>query len=323
MKIYFSNSDYLRNFDRFLASVDLSDPSFLTIESHPKWVSVHPAVLTFAATLARRAGKNVIFGPLTAKSGSYLDRMGLFNFSSQKSPYSITRNEEAGRFIPLTQVRDADEQSRFVSDMIPLLHLPPEKTNAIKYVIGELVRNVLEHANASGGAIVAAQYYKKSNTVRLGICDDGIGVRQSMSRNWPEKTLTDIDALKWALTPGISGTTRREGGTEDNAGAGLFFIKSIAKTTRDYFMIHSGSGVYKLLLSDARRKSPPALTADPEKDPHTERNDAPPFQGTLVGIDLKLDGTPAFDQLLSGIRDVYSASVRERKKQKYKEPRFI
>ena len=88
-------------------------------------------------------------------------------------------------------------------------------------------------------------------------------------------------------------------------------------------MIHSGKGVYKLLLSDTRRKSPPPLNANPEKDPHTERNDAPPFQGTLVGIDITLDGTPAFDSLLSSIRDVYSESVRERKKQKYKEPRFI
>jgi anti-sigma regulatory factor (Ser/Thr protein kinase) len=323
MKLYFSNSDYLRNFDRFLASADLSDPSALFIKTHPKWISVHPAVLTFAATLALRAGKNVKFDPLTAKSASYLDRIGLFNFSNEPSPFNIVHNEEAGRFIPLTQVHDASEQSRFVSDMIPLLHLPPDKTNAIKYVIGELVRNVLEHSWGRSGAIVAAQYYKKSNSVRLGICDDGIGVRQSMSKNWPEKTVTDIDALKWALTPGISGTTRREGGTEDNAGAGLFFIKSIAKITRDYFMIYSGSGVYRLLRSDARKKSPPTITADPEKDPHVERNDAPPFQGTLVGIDIRLDGTPAFDALLSAIRDVYSATIRERKKQKYKEPRFI
>ena len=323
MKIYFSNSDFLRNFDRFLDAVDLTDLDSLLIESHPKWLSVHPAVLTFSAALALRARKNMTLGPLTAKSGSYLDRMGLFRFSNQPSPFAITYNEEAGRFIPLTQVRNASEQSSFISDMIPLLHLPPEKTNAIKYVIGELVRNVLEHACASDGAIIAAQYYQKSNSVRMGICDGGIGVRASMSENWPEKSTTDLNALKWALTPGISGTTRKEGGTYDNAGAGLFFIKSIAKTTRNYFMIYSGSGVYKLLLSDARKKSPPSITADPEKDPHTERNDASFFQGTLVGIDINLGGTLEFDTLLSSIHDVYGSAIRERKKQKYKEPRFV
>lgn len=323
MKVYFSNTDFLRNFDRFLSAVDLSEPDALFIETHPEWINVHPAVLTFAASLALRANKNVKFSPLTAKSAPYLDRMGLFDFSSEPSPFIINRNEEAGRFIPLTSVRDAGGQSLFVSDMIPLLHLPPEKTNAIKYIIGELVRNVLEHSCAPEGAIVAAQYYKKSNTVRIGICDTGIGIRKSMVENWPEKTKTDLDALKWALMPGISGTTRNEGGTEDNAGAGLFFTKSIAKTTRNYFMIYSGSAVYKLLLSDSRKKSPPTVLANPSADPHTERNDAPYFKGTLVGIDITLDGKPAFDSLLSSLRDVYSASIRERKKQRYKEPRFI
>ena len=43
-----------------------------------------------------------------------------------------------------------------------------------------------------------------------------------MQENW--HPATDIDAIKLALTPGISGTTRQEGGTDDNAGAGLFFI---------------------------------------------------------------------------------------------------
>ena len=323
MQIYFSFSDYLGNSSGFIKSIDMSCPDVLTIKTHPKWINVHPAMLTFAATLALKADKNVCFTPLTARSAPYLDRMGLFNFTNQTSPFTITHKEEAGRFIPLTQIRNASEQSRFVSDMIPLLHLPPEKTNPIKYVVGELVRNVLEHACAKDGAIVAAQYYKKNNIVRLGICDGGIGVRRSMAANWPEKSGIDISALKWALTPGVSGTTRREDGTEDNAGAGLFFIKSIAKTTRDYFAIYSGSGVYKLLRSDARKKKPPTLKANPEDEPHSEFDDAPYFQGTLVGIDITLDSAPAFDSLLSAIRDVYSASIRERRKQRYLEPKFI
>jgi len=129
MKIYFSNSYFLRNFDRFLASVDLTGLDILSIESHPKWISVHPAVLTFAATLALRVNKNVVFTPLTAKSSTYLDRMGLFQFTNRPSPFNIAHNEEAGRFIPLTPIRDATEQSRFISDMIPLL---PVKNCSLK-----------------------------------------------------------------------------------------------------------------------------------------------------------------------------------------------
>ncbi|EKD47873.1 MAG: hypothetical protein ACD_65C00239G0001, partial [uncultured bacterium] len=39
--------------------------------------------------------------------------------------------------------------------------------------MSELVRNVLEHSMSKHGAIVSAQYYKKSNTVRIGIADTG------------------------------------------------------------------------------------------------------------------------------------------------------
>jgi len=45
MKATLSNSDYLRNFDRFISSLDFSDPDTLRIYSHPKWINMHPAVL--------------------------------------------------------------------------------------------------------------------------------------------------------------------------------------------------------------------------------------------------------------------------------------
>jgi anti-sigma regulatory factor (Ser/Thr protein kinase) len=323
MKATLSNSDYLRNFDRFISGLDFSSPEYLYIYSHPKWINVHPAVLALIASMAKMAGKQKVkFENLTATSGSYLDRMGLFGFTNQTSPYSIKKKEETGRFIPVTIIKNSTEQSKFITDMIPLLHLPADKTDAIKYTVGELLRNVLEHAKSPDGAIVAAQYYKRSNTIRIGICDGGIGVKKSMQRYWASRAKTDIEAIKWALVPGISGTTSREGGTEDNAGAGLFFIKSIAQVARNYFMIYSGSGIYKLLLHDKRIEKP-RLHPNPEDDRHSERNNAPYFQGTLVAIDLSLETKTEFTNLLSAIRDVYGKAIRERKKRKYKEPKFI
>ena len=323
MRVTLSNSDYLGNFDRFIGNLDFSGPGCLYIYSHPKWINVHPAVLTLVVSMAKKAGKhNVKFENLTATSGSYLDRMGLFEFTDQASPYRIHRKEESGRFIPVTVIKNSTEQSKFITDMIPLLHLPADKTDAIKYTIGELLRNVLEHSESSGGAIVAAQYYKKSNTIRIGICDTGIGIKKSLQRYWANHAKTDIEAIKWALVPGISGTTQKEGGTEDNAGAGLFFIKSIAQVARNYFMIYSGSGIFKLLLHDKRIEKP-KLHPNPDDDRHAQRDDAPYFQGTLVAIDLSLENKSEFTQLLAAIREVYGRAVRERKRKKYKEPKFI
>lgn len=324
MRIYLSSSDYLRNFNRFIDGLDFSEPEKLEIKTHPNWINVHPAVLTLAAALALEVEKdNVSFPELTAVSGSYLDRMGLFNFTSQKSPYEINEKDPSGRFVPISIIKTPSEQSKFISNIIPLLHLPPEKTDSIKYVIGELVRNVLEHAHSETGAIVAAQYYAKSNTIRIGICDTGIGIRKSIEQFWPNHAQNDLDAIKWALNPGVSGTTTHEGGTGDNAGAGLYFIKSIAKIARNYFMIYSGSGIYKLLLRDKRFENP-RLTINPDDDRHSERYNAPFFRGTLVAVDLTLDSDlDEFDKLLSRIRDTYGAAIRIRKKQKYRRFKFI
>jgi len=322
MKVFLSYRDYLRNFEGFLRVFDPSNPDMLIIETHDKWVNVHPVVLTMIAALGCTvAHKNISIDEITAISGHYLARMGFFEILGKESPFFIKEHEPAGRFIPITQIKNPEEQSRFITEMIPLLHLKPNQTDAIKYTVGELVRNVLEHAHAKSGAFVAAQYYPRANMVRLGICDTGVGIQSTINHSW--HAATDLDAIKLALTPGISGTTRREGGTGENAGAGLFFIKSMAMVARDYFIIYSGSGLYKLTKRDKRTKGLPRLHADPVEDKHAETNEAPSFPGTLVGIDISLDQTSEFRALLGAIRNAYTKAVKLRRKERYKKPIFI
>jgi anti-sigma regulatory factor (Ser/Thr protein kinase) len=323
MKVHLSNYDFLRNFDVFLRGFDASDQSCLRITTNDKWISAHPAILAAVAALGLTVESGRIeFDEITARSGHYLDRMGLFKILNKESPFSISEHEAAGRFIPITQIKTQQEQSRFISDMIPLLHLEPAKADAIKYTVGELVRNVLEHSQAENGAIVAAQYYQDQNIMRLGICDTGMGVRASMSQIWPNHSQSDLDAIKWALVPGVSGTTMREGGTEDNGGAGLFIVKSISMLTRDYFVIYSGTGVYRLLK---RRPDVVAirLNGDPDRDRNSQTNEAPSFPGTLVAIDVSLDKIDEFAALLETIRKAYSTAVQARRKARFTRPKFI
>lgn len=243
--------------------------------------------------------------------------MNLFKMLGVKSGIHITKHEAAGRFVPLTQIRDGKELTSFITEMIPLLHIDPKHVDPIKYIISELVRNVLEHAQSKNGAILCAQYYKKSNMIRIGIADTGVGIKNTISESY--RVSDDKEALQLSLMPGITGTTRREGGTEYNAGAGLFFIRSIAKVNRDFFMIYSGDALYKLL----KNKHNLELNADPFKDRHSARQDIPHWQGTVVGVDISLDTTKEFSTLLELIRKTYIATVQERKKQRYKRPRFI
>jgi anti-sigma regulatory factor (Ser/Thr protein kinase) len=256
--------------------------------------------------------------PFEAKSRHYFERMGLFKFLKTDSGIAITEHDATGRFIPITQVRDSNSLSHLITEIVPLLHLEPNHAEPIKYIMSELIRNVLEHSGSPHGAFVSAQYYKKSNAIRIGIADTGQGVRSAITQS--HSASDDLTALKLALTPGITGTTSREGGTAYNAGAGLFFIKSIATVNRDFFVIYSGTALYKLLKSKPTRRL--QLHANPFEDRHTALGNLPCWPGTVVGIDMVLDANEGFSVLLDKIRDIYSEAIRDRRRERLRRPKF-
>jgi anti-sigma regulatory factor (Ser/Thr protein kinase) len=318
MKIHIPNSAFLGNIDPFFRGFDPLDPTYLEITANEKWISVHPVVLAMIAALGVSLKPEIRFEKLEARSKHYLVRMGLFRTLNIKSGINIIEHEPAGRFIPLTQIHTSAELTKFITEMIPLLHLDPDQAQTIGYVISELARNVIEHAKSKDGAFLCAQYYKKSNTIRIGIADTGVGIKTAISQSYSVKT--DLEAIKLALWPGITGTTTKEGGNEQNAGAGLFFTKSIAWVNRNFFIIYSGKALYKLLRRSAASRM--RLNADPFKDRHSVEENLPCWQGTIVGIDITLDQTEEFSRLLDAIRQAYTDAVRERRKERYRKPRF-
>ncbi len=319
MKIHIPNSVWLGNIDPFLEGFDPSHPQSLQVTFHKKWISVHPLILSMIAALGVGLEPSSIeCEVLEAKSKHYLERMGLFHFLGIKSGIRVTEHEPAGRFVPLTQIRTSSELTQFIGEVTPLLHLDPLHAEPLRYIMSELIRNVLEHAQSPQGAFVCAQYYKKSNIVRIGIADAGIGIFRSIIQSHHPQN--DLEAICLALTPGITGTTAREGGTEANAGAGLFFIKSIAVANNDFFVLYSGHALYKLLKRKGERIR---LHADPLLDRHSKRDNLPVWHGTAVGIDLSLDAKQEFSFLLKMFRETWSKAIRERKNARYKKPQFI
>ncbi|MBI2546633.1 sensor histidine kinase [Candidatus Woesearchaeota archaeon] len=322
MEIHLPNSAFLGNIDPFIRSYRPNNKKELKISFNDAWVSVHPVVLCMVASLGlyvSNGGGEIFCQKPTATSKHYLERMGLFQILELDSEIKIKSHESAGRFIPLTQIFNSQELYKFITEMIPLLHSEPSHVEPIKYVISELVRNVFEHSESEMGAIVCAQYHKKNNVIRIGVVDSGIGIRKSISYSY--ETEDDLHALQLALTPGITGKTRNIGGTETNAGAGLFFIKSIAKVNRDFFVIYSGNALYKLLKT--LPGSPIKLNMNPFEDRSSRSNNFPYWQGTVVGIDISLNRHQTFDKLLELIRETYFKDIKERKKERFKKPKFI
>ncbi len=287
---------------------------------HPKWVSLHPAALAFAACVADHvtASGGIHVGKVEqVKSLPYLQRMKLFDHIRLQPEKAIAEHEESGRFIPITRVNTSTDLSAFIVNMIPLLHSTPQEVEPIRYVISEMGRNVLEHSRSSRGAFLAAQYYRETRVLALGIADAGVRLRRSIQRS--HSAATDKDALRLALKPGVTGTTSRLGGNEYNAGAGLFFVKSIACASRNFFVLYSGSSLFKLKPTPSEEQI--VLNADSTNDRHALREDLPSWTGTVVGIDLSINESTPFADLMRLIRDAFSVDVKRSKKQRYK-PRF-
>ncbi|MCG8430901.1 MAG: hypothetical protein MJA29_07000 [Candidatus Omnitrophica bacterium] len=314
MRIHIPNSAFIKNIDPFLKSFDASEPHILDITSHPNWTSIHPLVLSMIAALGLHVKPENIHINIEAKSRVYLVRMGLYEMLGIRPDITIEPHAPEGRFIPLQQVKTQAGLDKFITDMIPILHKDPEQASTIAYIVSELGRNVLEHSESTNGAILCAQRYPKSNSIRIGIVDTGVGIKKTINRSHP--ALSDLEAIRLALWPGITGTTSKPGGTEQNAGAGLFFIKAIAQVNRDFFLLYSGNAFYKLL---ANKKT--IIHSDPFEARHKRIENLPYWQGTVVGIDISLDQTQEYDALLTAIRKTYS-SLRK-KKIPYKRPRFI
>jgi anti-sigma regulatory factor (Ser/Thr protein kinase) len=322
MKFYIPTSAFLGNINHFLARFSPDEPDRLDITSDPRWFYVHPVVLCMIAAIGKPVKPENITCEIKAKTGGYVKRMGLYNFLGIDSGMSVAEHELAGRSVPLKQIKTSDDLVHFLTEMVPLLHLEPAHVQPIKYTISELVRNVLEHSNSSEGAIVCAQYHEKGNKIRIGIVDTGIGIQKSIRESYPVDN--DLDAIKLALTPGVTRTTRKPGGSEQNAGAGLFFIKAIALYNRDPFVIYSGAAMYKLLKRVKAHTV--VLEADPSADRHSTETNLPHWNGVVVGIDLGLNNAHEFGNVVSVVRDFYFKTVKDRKKAKYKrlkKPTFI
>jgi hypothetical protein len=122
MKIHLPTSAYLGNIDRFIRGYDPSFPEKLNVTFDQRWVTVHPVVLAMVGALGLKVGvKNINVGSFNATSINYFKRMGLFKMLGDETKGDISQHESSGRFVPLTQIKSAEGQTRFITELTPLL----------------------------------------------------------------------------------------------------------------------------------------------------------------------------------------------------------
>jgi anti-sigma regulatory factor (Ser/Thr protein kinase) len=162
---------------------------------------------------------------------------------------------------------EAQETARSLTDAV-VERVDTEHTArlAINIALGELVDNVLHHADVETGGFAAAQGWPRKDAFEIGIVDLGIGIRASLTKNPQYADITDdMTAISTALKPRVSSTPER------NSGIGLFVTRLLLRENGGLLLVRSGEG---------------AVYAGAEEG--TQIRDVA-FPGTLVALQARTD----------------------------------
>jgi anti-sigma regulatory factor (Ser/Thr protein kinase) len=190
--------------------------------------------------------------------------------------------------------------------MSALLHLEnePDGLAAVQYCVSELIRNVLEHSGSTDGAFVCAQRYVEADPARVSIAvvDCGGGIADHLGYTYPEALENGREALKLAMTPGVTGATAGlYGGSTDNAGAGLFITRAIARATGGYFVLASGDALFR--IKRERDRAHRLVFHDAYLDPRHDECVLPsPWRGTLASVEIVTDEIQDFHAFFEWVR---------------------
>jgi hypothetical protein len=285
-----------------------------------RWAHVEPMALSMVAAWGawcHRHGKELSVENLDRRA-AYLARMRLFHHLGVDYGPGIIEHEEAGRFLPVSRVVTRDQVTRVIGDISALLHLEddPESLAAVQYCVSELLRNVLEHSGSPDGAFVCAHRYTGEQTPRVAIAvaDCGRGIASHLSQVHPEAASDDMIALGLAMRPGITGAQRGLYGTPENAGAGLFITRCIAKGAGGYFLLISGKAAYRLRRARSEEDQI-TLYSDAFDEGRSDRwRLRHSWQGTVVAIEIRTDQIADYHGFFEWIfRNIPSRASRTRR----------
>lgn len=187
----------------------------------------------------------------------YAEGLGLFResgFSSSEAHY----HRQTCNHIPITKIMIDDLYKQYgmkcdccegamanekAKELTSIL-IREGNTNLLKtiqYCIREILRNIFEHASTDS-AWICGQYWPSKKRAEIAILDEGIGIKNSLSKNKYYNPQNDKDAILKSLEPGVScmyGVKQSKESEWNNSGYGLYMTKSICSNI-GRFMIISG-----------------------------------------------------------------------------------
>lgn len=124
----------------------------------------------------------------------------------------------------------------------------------IEYSFREIIRNVIDHSESKEIGY-CAQYWPSKQRVEIAIVDTGVGLQHSLNCNPHLDIRSDMDALKYALLPGVSGKVF-QGIRDDpndpwqNSGYGLYMNYRLCNEGGDFFICSGKNGLYRTINAE-------------------------------------------------------------------------
>ncbi len=149
------------------------------------------------------------------------------------------RNESLLEITTIEQRSDIEQvlgviESRVGTILSEELHYTVREITGFKNVVAELCHNILDHSGDKG--FVVAQRYTNHRLNRkfaiIGVCDLGIGIRESLSTGHETAHWSHGQAIKMAIQKTVS--------RGDTRGLGLYIVKQICQENNGRLHIRSG-----------------------------------------------------------------------------------
>jgi len=118
-------------------------------------------------------------------------------------------------------------------------------TKYLKYLISEMMDNVISHASSKADGFVTAQFYPTKKKVQVVIIDNGVGLLKTLSTKY--ELQDEQEAILKALEKEVTGSNKFESynNIPKHAGLGLYFLSKIIEHTKGSLLIVSNDTMYR------------------------------------------------------------------------------
>lgn len=165
--------------------------------------------------------------------GIYLAGMKFFEHLNTTLPFKIKEADSQKSVV--IQHYNSENQLEVLNHILKILRekssLDDNVYTGLDYCFNEILDNVLNHSG-TGKGLVAAQYFESLNSIRLIVCDYGMGIYESLRHVY---NYTEDQAMLNCI---VSGITNGKG-----QGHGLYATSTFVKLNKGWLSIISGNKI--------------------------------------------------------------------------------